>query len=1046
MNFFIDRPIFAAAIAFMMVFAGLIAMFVLPVAQYPSLVPSQVQVSTRYIGASSDVVAKTVTTPLEEKLNGAEGMIYMSSNSTNNGDSIITMSFEVGYDQSIAQMEALTRSNQALSQLPAEVNQVGLTITKQSNNIVLIVNLTSPNGTFDQAFLQNYADIHITDRLARIKGIASINNFGLRKYAMRIWLNPEKLANMGMTATDVESAVREQNQQVAAGKLGSTPAPDDQAFSFQLNTLGRLSDAKQFEDIVIRANPDGTVVRVKDIARVEMGAEDYSWSTSLDNKPTAAIAVFQLSNANSIKIAEAVRKAMDELAGHFPDDMKWSVHYDTTRFIAESTHEVIITLIEAILIVMLVVYVFLQNFRSTLIPTIAIPVSLIATFIFMIAFGFSINTLTLLGLVVAVALVVDDAIVVVENVNRHLETAPAGADMKEVTKKAMAEVRGPIIATTVVLMAVFVPVAFIPGMTGQLYNQFALTIAIAVGLSGFNSLTLSPALAAVMLRPETEEKNRFFRAFNSSFDKLSNAYANSVVTFSKGWILVTLAFIGLCALALLLFKTTPTGFVPSEDQGYVMMLAKLPSAATIQRTENVIKKINDIAINTPGVADAVSVSGYNLIDSIQDPSTGVVFVVFDPYDERKTADTQIDAIMSHLQKEVGQIPDAVIVVANAPPIPGLGATGGFNFELQDLNSMGVKELTKVLNNFIAEANKRPELSGVYSTFDPEVPQRFLEVDRVKAKTRGVSLNEIFDTLQINLGSLYVNQYNQYGRVYRVYLQAEANARFKDTNITQLKVRNNKGEMIPLSAFVSIRPMVGPYNIPHYNEYSSVKINGNAAPGYSSEQANKAMENLAANILPEGFGYEWTNLVYQQQEAGNMAPLVFAMSLVFVFLVLAATYESWAMPIMILLAIPLGLLGAIGLLALRGMPLDVYGQIGLVMLIGLVAKNSILIVQFAKDLHDQGKGILESGMEAARIRLRPILMTALAFIFGLMPLVLATGAGANSRQSLGTAVVGGLSLATILIVFVPFFYVIIERFRERKKDDLGASTVADNKNN
>jgi HAE1 family hydrophobic/amphiphilic exporter-1 len=595
----------------------------------------------------------------------------------------------------------------------------------------------------------------------------------------------------------------------------------------------------------------------------------------------------------------------------------------------------------------------------------------------------------------------------------------------------MSEVRGPVIATTIVLMAVFVPVAFIPGMTGQLYNQFALTIAIAVGLSGFNSLTLSPALAAVLLRPETGEKNRFFRAFNTAFDRLSNGYANAVKTLSGVWVPVGIVFAGLCVLALVLFLSTPSAFVPDEDQGYVMVLTKLPSGAGIQRTEQVVNRINQIAMSSPGVADVISVPGYNLIDAVQDMSAAFSFVVFKPYAERKSPETQLEGIIGHIQSRVAGIPEAVILVANAPPIPGLGSTGGFNFEIQDLNSLGVDALAKVLQNFLVEARKRPELAKVYSTFDPDVPQRYLEVDRVKAKTRGVSLDNIFNTLQINLGSLYVNQYNQYGRVYRVYLQAEKDARFQDDDITRLMVRNNEGKMIPLSAFVSIRPITGAYNIPHYNEYSSAQVNGGAAPGYSSGQANAAMEELADTVLPEGFGYEWTNLVYQQKEAGNLAPVVFAMSLIFVFLVLAAQYESWSMPVMILLAIPLGLLGAIGFLVLRNMDLDVYGQIGLVMLIGLVAKNSILIVQFAKDLHEQGAGIVDAAMEAARIRLRPILMTAFAFILGLMPLVLASGAGANARRSLGTAVVGGLTLATVLILFVPIFYVVIERMRERK---------------
>jgi len=1032
MNFFITRPIFAAAIALMMILAGVIAMLMLPISQYPDLVPGQVQVSTQYIGASSDVVAKTVTTPLEEQLNGAEGMIYMSSNSTNNGDSIITMTFDVGYNQNFAQMEALTRSNQALSQLPPEVNQVGLTITKQSTNLVLSMNLKSPNGTLDGDFMQNYADIHLTDPLSRIEGVASINNFALRKYAMRIWLDTERLANMGMTAMDVEDALREQNNQVAAGKLGQPPVPAGQSFIFQLNVLGRLETPEQFEDIIIRANSDGTVVRLKDVARVELGGEDYTWSVDSNGEPTAILAIYQLANANSITISNEIKATMDELSKHFPDDLEWAVAYESAAYIKESTKEVVITLVEAILLVILVVYIFLQNFRSTLIPTIAIPVSLIGTFVFMQAFGFSINTLTLLGLVVAVALVVDDAIVVVENVNRHLDAAgDADVDMQEITEKAMAEVRGPIIATSLVLMAVFVPVAFIPGMTGMLYNQFALTIAIAVGLSTFNSLTLSPALAAILLRPERGEKNRFARGFNNAFDKLSSGSARLVEVLSKAWLLVLLAFIGLCFLTVMLFKLVPAAFVPDEDQGYFVIITKLPSGASLQRSQAVADQVSKIAMNTPGVNIVQSIPGYNFVDSIQDTSSVGSLIMLKSFDERQTPETHAFAIIKSIQAEVSKIPDAMIVVANAPSIPGLGATGGFNFEIQDLNSQGPKELAKVAKIIVTEANKRPELAGVYTTFDPEVPQRFLDIDREKVKTRGVSLSDVFSTLQINLGSLYVNQFNQFGRIYRVYLQAEQDARLHEDDISRLHVRNNTGEMIPLSAFVTIKSIVGPYNSPHYNQYASVQVNGGAAPGYSSGQANAAMEQVAKEHLPEGYGHEWTNMVYQQKKAGNMAPIVFAMSLIFVFLVLAAQYESWSMPLMILLAIPLGLLGAIAALALRDMSLDVYGQIGLVMLIGLVAKNSIFIVEFAKEQHDAGMGILESATEALRIRLRPILMTAVAFIVGLFPLVVASGAGANSRQSLGTAIVGGLALATVLIVFVPIFFVVIKRFTERK---------------
>jgi HAE1 family hydrophobic/amphiphilic exporter-1 len=1038
-NFFISRPIFAAAIALFMILAGAVAMLTLPIAQYPPLVPPQVQVSTQYIGAGAGVVENTVTMPLEEQLNGAAGMIYMSSSSTDNGDSIINLTFEVGFDQDIGQVEALTRSNQALAELPPEVTQVGVTITKYSTNLLLGVNLTSPKGTHDGRFLQNYADIHITDPLARIPGVSTVNNFGLSKYAMRIWLDPAKLTNLGLTGTDVAAAIQEQNQQVAAGKVGQAPAPKGQAFQFQLNALGRLEQVSQFEDIIVRALPDGSVVRIKDVGRVDLGAEEYDWDTQMNGKPTAFMVISQLANANGLKIAETVHATMNRLEKNFPEDMEWSIAYDTTLVIKDSVHEVIVTLFEAVALVILVVFIFLQNWRATLIPVIAVPVSLIGTFAFMAALGFSINTLSLLGLVLAVALVVDDAIVVVENVMRKL--GEGATDIQQVTREAIAEVRGPIVATTLVLIAVFVPVSFIPGMTGQLYNQFSLTIAISVFLSGFNSLTLSPALCAVFLRPEGDKKkNAFFRAFNRSFEALANGYANSVKVLSRAWVLVMLAFAGLIALTVFMFNIVPTGFVPAEDQGYVMMVVSLPEGATVERTKGVMAQASKMALDTPGVAVSIEISGYNIIDSLKQPYAGVAFIVLKPWDERKTPDTQLDAIMSTLQAKVAQIPEARVLIVNAPSIPGLGSTGGFTFEIQDLNGQGIEALAKASNNFIEKARKQPELSAVYTTFNAETPQRYLDVDRTKAKTRGVSITDIFDTLQINMGSLYVNEFNRYGRVYRVYLQAEEGFRDEVSDIGRLRVRNQNGDMIQLDAFVRIRPTLGPYNIPHYDEYKSVAVQGNNAPGYSSGQAIATMEKLAETALPEGFGYEWTGLTYQQLKAGDIAPLIFGLSLVFVFLVLSALYESWLMPVMILLSIPLGLLGAVGALFLRGMDLDVYGQIGLVMLIGLVAKNAILIVEFAKERRDQGEGIMEAAMTAARLRLRPILMTAIAFIIGLMPLVFASGAGAASRQSLGTAVVGGLAFATIMIVFVPIFYVVIERAREGKKADAQTETT------
>jgi len=1032
-NFFIRRPIFAISIACVMVLVGAISMLVLPVAQYPPLAPPQIKVSTQYIGASAGVVAKTVTKPLEEKINGAGGMIYMSSTSTNNGDSAIVITFEVGFDPNTAQMDVLTRSNQALPELPAEVKQVGLTIEKQSTNMLLAVNLISPKGTYDAQFLQNYADIHIADSLSRIPGVASVMNMALRKYAIRIWIDPEKLSGFGLTAADVRDAIKEQNRQVAAGKIGAPPAPSYQVFQYQLSTEGRLSQVSQFENIIIRANPDGSMVRVKDVANVELGAEDYDWDTKLNGKPTATLIVYQLPDANGLQIKKQVVSIMERLQKDFPHDVKWTMRYDTTKFIAESMKEVVHTLIEAIILVVMVVYIFLQNFGSVIIPTLAIPVSIIGTFAFMKIFGFSINALSMLGLVLAVALVVDDAIVVVENVMRKIEEGDTRS-MPEITAEAMDEVRGPVIATSLVLLVVFVPVAFIPGMTGMLYNQFALTIAFSVAISSFNALTLSPALCTIMLHHGSVNTNKVFQAFNRGFDKLSDAYGEFIRFMAKWWQVSMIAFLVLCVLTVFLFKITPTGFVPEEDQGYIFAIAQLPPGSTVRRTDAVMSKVTEMARSTPGVADVIGVSGYNLVDSVKQPYAGFSFIVLKPWGEREEPETQLPAIMKNLQAKVSQIPEAYVMISNAPAIPGLGSTGGFKMQLLDLNGQGLDALAKVANNFVAEARKRPELAGVYTTFKSDVPLRFIKIDRFKAKTRRVKLSDLFDTLQMNLGSLYVNDFNRYGKSYRVYIQAKADARSKESDVFKLKVRNMDGKMIDMGSFIQMVPKTGPYTISHYKLYSSIAVNGANAPGYSTGQAIKAMEDVAKKVLPEGFDFEWTDVTYQQLKAGNMAPIIFGLALVMIFLVLAAQYESWSMPFMVLLGVPLGLMGAVAFLLLRGLVLDVYAQIGLVMLIGLTAKNAILIVEFAAQERQSGKSPLESAVSAARLRLRPILMTALAFVIGLIPLLIATGAGANSRRSLGTVVVGGLLVATVLVMFVPIFYYVIERLRERGSDE------------
>jgi len=1029
-DFFIDRPIFAGVISIVISLAGAVCIMLLPIAQFPQITPPTVQVKATYTGANAEVVEQTVTTPIEEQINGVEGMTYMSSISSNDGTSNITVTFDVGYDLDIAAIDVQNRVTMAQPQVPQDVRKYGITTQKVSPDFVLIISLYSPDGTLDDLFLSNYASINIVDILKRLPGVGDVEIFGEKKYSMRLWLNPDKLTSLEMTAMDVISAVQEQNVQVAAGKIGDPPSPPGQTFTYSINTLGRLSSPEQFEDIIIRTRPDGSVVRVKDVGRVELGAENYGWFAHLNSGKAACIGVFQLPGANALQVAKEVYANMERLKKRFPKDLAYAVSYDTTLFVKASIEEVVKTLLEAMILVFLVVFVFLQNWRATLIPAIAIPVSLVGTFAVLKAFGFSINTLTLFGLVLAIGIVVDDAIIVVENASRCIDEK--GMAPKEATKEAMREVVGPIIATTLVLMAVFVPVAFMPGITGQLYRQFALTIAFSVGISAINALTLSPALCAALLRKTPKKQAWFFRKFNQAFEWSRSRYLKGVRWLIKAWVLVLLIFAGLVFATYYMFKIVPTGFVPAEDQGYLMVMIQTPEGTSLEQTGKVCSKVENVLKNMPGIDNIVMIGGYNLLNAAMDPSSAAAFVMLDPWDKRKTPALSLDGIMGTFMAQVQDIIEAVIIPFPPPPIQGLSTTGGFEFELQDLTGGSLVELRAVAERMINDSSKNPALTPLSATFQVNYPQFYVDLDRTKAKSLQVSISDIFITLQTFLGSMYVNDFNKFGRVYRVFIQAEDNYRAKREDIAKLYVRAKDGSMVPLNALVKIKQIRGVQSIKRYNLYRTVSLYGGNAPGYSTGQAIEAMEAMAAKDLSNEYGYEWTGTAYQEIAAGGMAPYIFSLALVFVFLFLAAQYESWVMPLMVMLAVPLAILGALLAQHIRGIANDIYCQIGLVMLIGLASKNAILIVEFARELREQGMPIVEAAVEASRERLRPILMTAFAFILGVVPMVVAQGAGAVSRHSLGTAVFGGMIASTFLsLLLVPVLYVVFERLRERK---------------
>lgn len=1027
-EFFVRRPIFASVIAIVMVLVGVVSLIILPIAQFPQIVPPMVQVTSSYPGASAEVVAQDVTTPLEEQLNGIEGMIYMSSSSTNNGNSVINITFDIGYPVNIGAVDALNRANIAEPTLPDTVTKAGITIEKMSPNIVLFSLLISPNKKFDEMFLSNYADINIVNVLERIPGVGSVSILGEHKYAIRIWLDPDKLTSMGLSAQDVVDAVEGQNVQSAMGVIGMPPIKNKYNFQWQIVGLSQLQNLDQFKDIIVRANSDGSIVYLKDVARVELGSQTYASEATFNQQPSAAIGIYQLPGANALDISEKVHAAMKKLSEHFPDGMAYTIPYDTTNFVKESIKEVIETLIIAIFLVLLVVFVFLQNWRTTLIPMIAIPVSLLGTFALFVVFGFSINTLSMLGLVLAIGLVVDDAIVVVENVEKKLDAGET--NIKLATVEATKEVQAPIIATTLVLLAVFIPVAFIPGLTGQLYNQFSLAIAFSVALSAINSLSLSPALCGILLKKKQHSTFFLLRWFESGFNFILKHYKvwlEFCIRF-KWWVIVV--FLALSVATIMVFYKLPIGFIPDEDQGYFIVTYELPNASSLKRTRVVSKEVHDQIARLPGVANIIAVSGYDLIDGITMPNAGATFVVLKPWSEREAPELRASALIAQANKYLHGISGAKIGAFNPPAIQGLGTVSGFQMEIEDTGQVGLDVLGDTVKKFIGEANKRPELQGVFTTFDNETPMIYLDVDREKAKALNVSLSSLFSVLQSQLGSYYVNDFNKYNEVYQVIVQADSHARDEVKDIGRLYVQSADGNSVPLSSLVKTRMVTGPFNLTHYNLYDSALINGGAAPGYSAGQAMQAAEEVAAKVFPKGIGYEWTGVTYQEVKTGNLVPIIFGLSLIFVFLFLAALYESWMMPFMILLAVPLALLGAGLFLMARGISLDVYAQIGLVLLIGLAAKNAILIVEFAKDRRDEGIAIVESAIQAACLRLRPILMTAFAFIFGVLPLAISVGAGANSRHSIGTTVIGGMLVATILSLFiVPIFYIIIQTWRE-----------------
>ncbi len=1023
-RFFIYRPIFASVISIVIVIAGLVSQSSLPIAKFPEITPPTVQVTCFYPGANAEVVADTVAAPIEQEVNGVENMIYMSSVSSDDGSYTLTVTFEIGTDMDMATVLVQNRVSIATSKLPEEVRRQGVTTNKQSTSIIQFVTLTSENPQHDVLFLGNYATRSIKDELSRIKGVGSVTVFGASDYSMRIWLNPELLKARNLTTEDVVRAISEQNIQVAAGRLGEPPAEAD--FQLVINTLGRLTDVEQFEDLIIKTE-DQRITRVKDVARVELGAKDYKYSSTFKGKPCASIGIYQLPGSNALDVAAQTETTLANLKKSFPEGLHYEIPFDSTRFVDASIEEVYVTLYIAVVLVVAVIYIFLQDWRATIVPAAAIPVALIGTFAVMSGLGFSINMLTLFGIVLAIGIVVDDAIVVVENTDRHLSQ---GLPPKKAAEKAMEEITGPVIATTLVLLAVFVPTAFMGGITGQLYRQFALTISAAVLISTINALTLSPALCGILMRKSSDKKPWFFRLFNRVFDGVTNVYGFLIGAFVRRVAIVLVVFAGLVVLTGWGFQRIPTGFLPTEDQGYCFVNIQLPDAATQGRTLEVMQRLDEIAAQTPGVVDWVSIAGYSLLSSSNGGNLGLMVIIYKPWDERQSLAESQEAILAHLRREFNNVQEAVVVAFAPPPIDGLGSAGGFQMQLQDVGGVGLAELQTVATEMVADGNTQAGLRGLSTTIRANVPQLFLDINRTKVKTLNIPLNSVFNTLQSYLGSTYVNDFNLLGRIYQVRIQADHQFRVEPKDITQLDVRNVRGDMSPLGTFVDVRETVGPQVIQRYLLYPTAQINGEPAPGFSSGQAMQLMEQMADQKLPPSIGYRWTGMSYQEQEASGGQALIFGLAVTFVFLVLAAQYESWTSPAAVIAVVPLAALGVVIALTLRGADNNVYTQIGIVLLVALASKNAILIVEFASELRRSGKSVREAAEQAARLRFRAILMTAFSSILGFLPLLIASGAGAASRQAVGNAVVGGMCAATVFsLLFVPTFFVVFRSLSE-----------------